>query len=709
MPVPPDDQTVRQQLLEDNRRLAQRCLDLESASRRQLEKLRAANAMLGKDDLDLRTLLDSASVGFAFIDRELRIAGANKALSSMLKIPPEELIGANLSPFVYVGSLPAFKHLVTPGSGARGADASSAKREGLVELVARDGDLTPCRIVVNDWLDENRALRGSFLLVFDSGPELQAARRLKETETALAETEKARTLFLETISRELRTPASSVVGMSRMLLDAGLNERQAELAGVIHTSSGSLVRLVDDLVDVASPDPADSRPQPRAVAPDVLIRGVVNLFSVRAEEKGLEIHVHIADNVPAKIMADPRLLRRILTHLVDNSVKFTERGHVAISVDAIGPGIRFMVSDTGPGVDPAGRGSMFQPGHGRDTAVIRRRGGIGVGLSICRRLASILGGRLDFESEPGRGAEFHFSIPNEPVFGEAKSAVIEPPPDAVHLPPLKILLADANPMSSQLVQAYLGFDGHTLTTTENGLDAAEKCRATQYDLVILDRNLPKLDGLQSLRLIREDERVRTGGKRVPVLMLVSRNQMRQSTESLHQAGADGVVGKPIQPLELTTAVAQAAGVEPLSVTPRRVRSDYSAETGGGSLRRMDGAQLANLSQVMPEEQFRGMLRFFMEDAVPGLLSMQERMTSPRPDPERIAFASAKVRGLAGYLGFTALSGLLERVEQACRTNATSDALRELAGELSMTTDDSLEELKRILPAAFTTISHVNRE
>lgn len=697
MPTSPDDHTVRQQLLEENRRLAQRCLELESVSRQQLEKLRTANAMLGQSDIDLRALLDSASVGFAFVDRALRIAGANQALCILFKLQTEELLGTNFSSFVYVGSLPAFNRLITPN------DNSGGKREGIVELVARDGSLTPCRIVVNDWLDENGAPRGSFLLVFDSGPELQAAKRLKDTETALAETEKARTLFLEIISRELRTPASSVVGMSRMLLEADLNERQAELAGVLHSSAGSLVRLVDDLVDAVSSDPVNSSPKNQVVFPGSLAQSVSSLFTVRAEEKGLGIRVQIADSVPEKIMADPHLLRRILTHLVDNSVKFTERGHVTISVDVVGINVRFMVSDTGPGIDPTGREAMFQPGHGHDTAVIRRRGGIGVGLSICRRLVSILGGRLDFESEPGRGTEFHFSIPLELAHDSAAHSDIEPPPEAVHLPPLKILLADANPMSSQLIQAYLNFDGHRLTTTDSGLDVAEKCRVNQYDLVILDRNLPKLDGLQSMRLVRENERERTGSRRVPVLMLVSRNQLGKA-DRLRQAGADGVMAKPVQPVALMKAVAEAAGVKPLSVAEHRPRQDYAAEKGGGSIRRLDGAQLANLSQLMPEEQFRGMLRFFMEDAVPALLDIQDRMNSPRPDRERIAFAAAKVRGLAGYLGFTALADLLERIEKACRAEADNEALRELAGELSMTTDDSLEELKRILPEVFATIS-----
>lgn len=692
----PDDSRVRQQLLEENRRLAQRCLELESSLRRQLEKLRATNAMLGHSEVDLRALLDSAAVGFALIDLDNRVAGANTALAAILRTPMEDLLGSNFANSVYVAKLPNFNRIVTQQG------KTPTKREDIIELIARDGALTPCRIVVNDWQDDANNTRGYFLLVFDSGPELQAAKRLTDLENTLQETEKARALFLEVVSRELRSPANSVVGISRMLLDAGLDEREAELAGVIHSSAGSLVRLVDDLVDAASPDPADAKPRPTAISPASLARGMVNLFGVRAEEKGLDLNVQIAPNVPARIMADPHLVRRILIHLMDNSVKFTEHGRVTLSVDVVGANIRFMVSDTGPGVDPTGREAMFRPGHTRDSAVIRRRGGIGVGLTICRRLAAILGGRLDYESEHGQGSEFHFSFPLVAALGDSESTVITPPAEALHLPPLSILLADANPMSSQIIQAYLNFDGHRITHTDNGIDAAEKCRGARFNLVILDRNLPKLDGVQSLRIIRDDERERAA-PRVPVLLMVPRSQAGQALQ-YRQAGANGIVSKPVRPVELMAAVADATGVIPVSVALQRVPTEYSAATGGGSLRRIDGTQLANLSQVMPKEQFIGMLRFFMEDAVPGLFELREKIEKPHRDPERIAFSAAKTRGLAAYLGFTGLADLLLRIENACRGGASEADLQELAGEITVTTEDSLEELKRVLPDAFATIS-----
>ncbi|MCD8139753.1 MAG: ATP-binding protein [Planctomycetaceae bacterium] len=684
-------QSHNQQLVEENRRLVQRCLELEAASRRQLEKLQAANAVLSRGEADLRILLENAAIGFALTDLGLRIATANKTFANMIGYSQAEMPGVNFANFVYVGKLPAFTRLTNhPAAG-----------EAVIELVARDGALIPCRIAVSHWLDENGAPQGHFLLVYDAGPELIAAGRLKEMEQSLAELEKSRTLFLEVVSRELRTPASGVVGMARMLMDAGLDERQAELAGVIHSSAASLVRLVDDLVDAANLDNGPTRANAVAVDVGALVGGVANLFSVRVEEKGLEMRVHVASNVPPLIMADPHLLRRVLVHLVDNSVKFTERGHVSITVEVIASRLRFMVSDTGPGVPPDLEEQLFQAGLTADSPESRRFGGIGVGLAICRRLVHAMGGKISYESETGRGSEFHFSIPLLPAAPGTLPGKLEPPAEAMRLPPMDILLADANPLSSRVAQAYLRFDGHRLTTTDNGVDAAERCRTCRFDLVVLDLNLPKLDGMQTLRLIREDEK--SSGRRTPVIFIASSGQMRDESY-YRRAGADGVVKKPIQPVELMEAAAAATNVRPSSITRRKILRQYDASGGGSSIRRIDGNHLVNLRQIMPEDQFHGVLRFFMEDAVPGLVELQTLAERDRPDHQRIALAANKARGLAGYLGFTALAALLKQVEHAGRTDAEQRELVRLAGELPLVTDDTLEELKRIVPDAFATMS-----
>ncbi len=681
-----------ERLLEENRRLAQRCLELESASRRQMEKLQVVNQTLTRGDSDLRLLLENAAIGFALTDLNFRVATANRTLADMLGYMPSELAGVNFANFVYVGKLPVFTRIAT------GQETDNGTLDAIIELVTRSGSLLPCRVAASNWLDENGASKGHFLLVFDAGPELTAAGRLREMEQALAETEKSRQLFLEVVGRELRTPASGVVGMSRMLIDSGIGGRERELVNVIHSSASSLVRMVDDLIDVANLDAGRVRFEPVAVSPSDLASGVANLFSVRAEEKGIDLRVHTSPNVPDPILADPHLLRRVLAHLLDNAVKFTERGHVSLVVDVLDSRIRFMVSDTGPGITPEAESAIFESAFAPDNAVTRRHGGIGVGLTICRRLVAAMGGRMSHESEPGRGSEFHFVIPLERPEPNSETRRIEAPVEAIHLPTMTVLLADANPVSSGVLRAYLRFENHRLTVTDNGVDAAEKCRTGHYDVAILDLDLPKLDGIEALRIIREDERDRPG-RRIPVILIATQGRLRQP-EYYKRAGADGVVTKPIHPVDLMRAVAKATGATPLSVAKAEAPGDYQAGSRRSSIRRIDGSHLVNIKQVMRDEQFVGLLRFFLEDAIPALEQLKSDIDGARSDVASLSFAAIKMRGLAGYLGLSALASLLERLEKAIVNHAPAADVMRYAAELPIVTNDSIEELRRIFPEAF---------
>lgn len=391
-------------LLEENRRLAQRCIELESAARKEVEKLRAANAALSRGGADLRVLLENAAVGLALVDQNLHIASANKTLADMLGYAGAELPGVIFSNFVYVGKLPAFTRLVV-------RNARNTRADDIVELVARDGSLVPCRIEASDWLDEAGARQGHIFLVFDAGAEVRAIARLRDAEQALAEAEWSRRLFLDVVGRELATPAFGIMGMANTLLATTLDDGQKELTELMHAAARSLLRLVTDVVDVAHVGAAETKPQPVPVNIADFAGGTVHLFARRAEEKGLELRIHIGPAVPEAAMLDPRVLRCVLAHLLDNALKFTDRGHIALSVDGIGDNLRFMISDTGSGLDATAQEELFKSALAPESATSLRHGGIGVGLAICRRLAASMGGRLAFESIPGGGSEFHVLIP----------------------------------------------------------------------------------------------------------------------------------------------------------------------------------------------------------------------------------------------------------------------------------------------------------
>jgi PAS domain S-box-containing protein len=681
----------------ENMRLAKRYLELEESSRRQIEKLRSANDRLMHGESHMRRLLDEAALGFMLLNRDFALVSANNALCALLDYGIDDLSGLDFRQFVYVGRLAAFSKLLEKtAAGGVGHDD--------VELAGRSGAIVPCRISAAPWIDDGGAPQGTFVLVLDISREREAEKRTRDMRLAIRETEKAREMFLDIIGHEMRSSASGVMGMIQLLRETALDERQTELSGVVYSSANALKKLVDDLTEMAALETQDVKIRPAPLRASGLCSRVMGLFGQRAGEKGVNLRIDVAPAVPDVIVGDVGRLRQVLVHLVDNALKFTDRGRVMLAVDLMGDQVRFMVSDTGRGIDRnAQRELLDDPSRSGAARHSRRHGGLGIGLSICRRLVGLMGGKLGFESALGRGSEFHFTIPlvrpavEETVKDEGSAAT-----SALRLPPLNILAAESNPLSRKILKTFLRFDDHRLTLVENGVEAAEKRRAGDYDVIILDMQMPGLDGLQTLRIIRDWEE--DAGKRPAPAIALTASALAEDENYYARAGMAGFVTKPFRPDELMSAISRAAGVEPLALASESAPAAYAAEASGGYIRRIDASQFMNLRQVMAGSQFISLMRFFMEDAVPGIVEISAMAERREPDRERIAFAAEKARGLAAYLGFGSMSEQLARVSAAARGGAVAEELRRQAAELSAVTDDSLEELKRIYPGVFATLS-----
>lgn len=683
-------------MAEENRLLAQKYLALEESSRREVAKLKAANDRLMHGESHMRRLLDEAALGFALLNRDLCLVSANKALCGMIGYSLHDLSGMDFRQYVYASRLAAFARLVE-----HAARDGGSKEE--MELVAKSGAVLGCRLSATPWLSEQGEREGTFVLVADISGEIGAAARVRDMRRQMRESEKTRSVLLDIIGHEMRSSASGMLGMTRLLLETALDARQRELSGVIHSSANALLNLVDNLTEMAALETDGVKLRHSPLRTPSLCAGVMELFNRRAEEKGVTLHVDVPPAVPDVIVADAGRLRRVLTHLVDNAIKFTDRGRVTLSVDAIGDNIRFMVSDTGRGLDPETSRRLSGGAPISEPLGSRRSGGLGVGLSICRRLVALMGGRLGFESAPGKGSEFHFTVPLVRGRMEAADADADAPPvSAIRLPRLSVLVAEANPLARKMIRGFLQFDDHRLTLVDNGMEAAEKRRAEDFDVMILDMQMPGLDGAQTLRVIRDWEAA-SGRKTVPAVALTA-SALAESPGSYSGAGFAGFLVKPVRPVELMSAIAGAAGVEPLSVAAADGPAAYAAETSGGYLRRIDGSRFTSLRQVMLDDEFASIFRFFMEDAVPGIIRLGDMAGDDHPDRERIAYGAGKARGMASYLGFSALSELLGKVEGAAARGESVEALRRLTAEIAAATDDSLEELKRIYPPVFATLS-----
>ena len=382
---------------------------------------------------------------------------------------------------------------------------------------------------------------------------LRIARRRAETAS------KTKSEFLANMSHEIRTPLNGVVAMADALAAARLPEKEREMVEVIRASGVTLERLLSDILDLARIESGQVTIETAPFHLGEAIRGVAALSRLRADEKGIELKVDIDPAVDHAVVGDVVRVRQILTNLVSNAVKFTEQGYVRLMAAPGADGkVRLEVTDTGVGFDATLKSRVFGRFMQADGSITRRFGGTGLGLAISRELASLMGGELDCESAPGHGSRFWLELP-------LPAAEIAPPErtdnaapmarDEAEDRPLRVLLADDHPTNRKVIELMLAETGTELTSVVNGKEAFEAVRDGAFDLVLMDMQMPVMDGLTATSEIRRLES-ETGRPRTPVLMLTA-NALAEHVEAGRAAGADGHVSKPVTMATLFAAIEQA--------------------------------------------------------------------------------------------------------------------------------------------------------
>jgi signal transduction histidine kinase/CheY-like chemotaxis protein len=362
--------------------------------------------------------------------------------------------------------------------------------------------------------------------------------------------------FLATVSHEIRTPLNGVLGMAEAMAGDTLSPAQAERLDVVRRSGHALQTLLNDMLDLSKIEAGKLELE---IGPFDLAQAVTAAaepFLASARGKGLRLHVDVAD-IRGHFAGDANRTRQIVTNLVSNSVKFTERGEVTVRGRRVGNGVELEVRDTGIGMSPDALDRVFDRFAQADPGVAGRYGGTGLGLSICRDLAALMGGRIEATSQAGAGSRFRLFLPLPSAAApQATGAALHARPAAADLSALRILVAEDNPTNQLVLQHLLGaFGDVALTMVEHGRAALEAYEREPWDLVLMDINMPVLDGVGATVEIRAHERA-AGRPRVPILALTA-NAMSHQVSGYLAAGLDGVVAKPVSAGQLLAAITAA--------------------------------------------------------------------------------------------------------------------------------------------------------
>ncbi|THD58525.1 ATP-binding protein [Phenylobacterium sp.] len=387
---------------------------------------------------------------------------------------------------------------------------------------------------------------GGVTVMSDITAEKRSAAAMAAARDAAEAANRAKSDFLANMSHEIRTPLNGVLGIAEVLLRTELSDDQRKLVGVIQQSGGLLNGLLSDLLDLARVEAGKADLRIERARLDELAGVVGDLFATAAQEKGLTLDIQVAPGAEGEVACDPLRLRQVLGNLVSNAVKFTDAGQVTLGVARNGARVRFAVRDTGQGIDPAEKAVIFQRFHQADSSATRRHGGVGLGLSLCDSYVRKMGGELTCESTPGEGSLFAFELelPALAPLSAGEAAVLAHEEDAVSVfDRFNVLVVDDNPVNRQIMELILGSVGIPHASVKDGLEAVEAMTTGDFDAVLMDIQMPVMDGLEATRRIREWER--GGGRKRSPILIVSANGLKEHIEAGRAAGADAHLNKPI--------------------------------------------------------------------------------------------------------------------------------------------------------------------
>ncbi len=524
-------------------------------------------------------------------------------------------------------------------------------RDGSARWMWGNGSVVRSKTGGVDWVD------GVLLDITERRHMEEDLRLAKEKAEAAAS---ARSTFLANMSHEIRTPMNAIIGFTDVVLSGELQAEQRKRLETVHKSARSLLHLLNDILDTSKLEHGAVELEHIDFSLTDLVQQLCAEQSIHAHRKQLSLHCEVSKDVGEHVRGDPHRLRQILLNLLGNAIKFTETCGVTVKVEREGEQVHFMVQDSGIGIAADRLPHIFDAFTQADASMSRRFGGTGLGTTISKQLTELMHGRIWATSEPGQGSVFHVLLPLEA--GDAQRAQRRAHPAAhSQLAPMRMLAVDDVEQNLELLTLLLGKQGHTLVTAGNGEQALARATQEAFDVILMDVQMPVMDGLTACRELRRIE-AEQGRPRTPVLAL-SASVQQEDQQAAIDAGMDGFATKPIDMGELMSEIARITGrpllsAEPVSRPPSTVEADA---------RIVDVPRGMKLWQAW-RPYLQALQRFAAEQA--GWLR-DDAHRAPPPHDE--AFRQAhRLKGSAANLGLAGIEQAAGAIEQAARHTPPTD-------------------------------------
>jgi PAS domain S-box-containing protein len=493
------------------------------------------------------SLVEVSPVAVVTMDVDERVSAWNPAATTLFGYTPKEAIGRSIDELILKSET-----LIEEGH----ALSRQATERGRAHLVAqrhrKDGTALDAEILMVPLIVDGEHL--GFYAIYHDITELQAARRDADAAN------QAKSAFLAAMSHEIRTPMNAVIGMTGLLLETPLDQEQRDFAESISVSGEALLTIINDILDFSKIEAGRFELESIPFDLPKTVRAASDLIRPNAAKKGLDLIVVLEGDPPPKLLGDPGRIRQIVLNLLSNSVKFTGSGHVTLTVRTSPVNgawdVRVVTEDSGIGISKEAMGRLFESFSQADASTARRYGGTGLGLAISRRLAELMGGTLTATSEgiPGQGSRFELAFVAAPAPVEADAATdggapAKPAGPALRDRGLRVLLAEDQEMNQKLALRLLSNMGITADLANDGAQVIAALEGKDYDVILMDVQMPDVDGLEATRRIRA-----SGRQRQPWIVAMTANAMEGDREASLAAGMNDYVSKPIRPAELVAAL-----------------------------------------------------------------------------------------------------------------------------------------------------------